>query len=96
MRSGRLLAVQLGQRLDQLRRQLAGEHGLRPAVETHSQVLADLDLQLSPFQLDDELVRGAAEEGGDGGAAGAGAGAAAGAAAAVEAAAVAGTEAAAY
>src|SRR4051812_17830950 len=67
------VAVQVGQRLEQLRRELAGEDGLGPAVQLHRKILADLDLQLAPFELDDELSGSATEEGGDGGTAGAGA-----------------------
>src|SRR5215212_5718416 len=74
MRSAGSVAVQLGERLQQLRRELAGEDRLSPAVKTNRQILADLDRQLAPFELNHEWARGAAEEGGDGGAAGAGAG----------------------
>src|SRR5436853_2773799 len=72
--SDALVAVQRGERLDQLRRELAGEDGLGPAVEPNREILGDLDLQLAPFELDHERARSAAEEGGDGGTAGAGAG----------------------
>src|SRR3954471_23014797 len=71
---GALLAVQLGERLHQLRRQLAGKDRLRPAIELHVQILGDRDLQFTAFELDDQRALGAAEEGGDGGAAGTGAG----------------------
>src|SRR5215213_10562442 len=67
-------AVQVGRRLEQLRRELAGEDGLGPAIQLHRKILTDLDLQLAPFELDEELGGRAAEEGGDGGAAGSGAG----------------------
>src|SRR3954454_7255190 len=41
---GALLAVELGERLQQLRRELAGEDRLGPAVQANIQIFGDLDL----------------------------------------------------
>src|SRR5215203_6776455 len=70
MRSPASAAVQLGQRLHQLRRQLTLEHRLGPAVEPDREILTNLHLQLTAFELDHERAGGATEEGGHGGAAG--------------------------
>src|SRR5919106_2816953 len=63
----------LPQRLDQLPRDLTGEQGLGPAAELDVQLVGDLHLQLASVQLDGEVVRGAAQVGGNGRAGGAGA-----------------------
>src|SRR3954447_8972460 len=68
----RNLFVCVGERLDQLRRELAGVDRLRPAIQPHRQVLADLYLELATVELDDDRAGGAKQEGGDRGAAGPG------------------------
>src|SRR5688500_16729057 len=74
MRWASSIAVQLGERLHQLRRKLAAEDRLGPAVEPNREVLGDRDLELAAFELDDDRALSPAQEGGHRGAAGAGAG----------------------